>query len=221
MHFSQTREFAMHRAQNKRKVPLTCREHENHVTEGHWTIVSILEISRLTWIIIEMWTLYNYCWIICRWRRSMSGRNITRELPCHKRDKTTWSQKHANKRATSVQQKCGRWPNIIEAELENTWIGRTELESWNQVESRGGKILVRINTRVSRQAGKRTRRRLSLAETRDTSRLRCRQQKRLTDKSGTCDFGWSWSFNKIELRLTHLAESWIRLLLYPLTENCR
>ena len=35
MHFSQAREFAMHRAQNKRKVPLTRREHVNHVTEGH------------------------------------------------------------------------------------------------------------------------------------------------------------------------------------------
>ena len=63
----------------------------------------------------------------------------------------------------------------IEAEFEYTLIDRTELESWNQVESRGGKILVRINTRVSRQASKRTGRRLSLAETRDTSRrFRCR-----------------------------------------------
>ena len=46
----------MHRAQNNRKLPLTRREHVNHVTEGHWTIVSILEISWVTWIIIEMWT---------------------------------------------------------------------------------------------------------------------------------------------------------------------
>ena len=30
------------------KVPLTRREHVNHVTEGHGTIGSILEISRLT-----------------------------------------------------------------------------------------------------------------------------------------------------------------------------
>ena len=103
------------------------------------------------------------------------------------------------------------------------WYGidRTELGSWSQVESRGGKILVRINTRASRQASKRTRRRLSLAERRDTSRVRCRQQRRFADKSVTCDFGWSWSFNKIELRLTHLAELWIRLLLYPFTENFR
>ena len=47
-------------------------------------------------------------------------------------------------------------------------------------------MLVRNNTRAS-QPSKRARRKLSLAETRDTSRLRCRQQKRLTDKSGTCD----------------------------------
>ena len=34
MHFGQAREFAMHRAQIK-KVPLTRREHVNHVIEGH------------------------------------------------------------------------------------------------------------------------------------------------------------------------------------------
>ena len=63
----------------------------------------------------------------------------------------------------------------IEAEFDYTWIDRTELERWNQVESRGDKILVQINTRASRRASKRTRRRLSLAETRDTSRrFRCR-----------------------------------------------
>ena len=35
MQFSQVREFALHRAQNKRKLPLTCKEHVNHVVEGH------------------------------------------------------------------------------------------------------------------------------------------------------------------------------------------
>ena len=35
MHFSQAREFAMHRAQNDRKVPLTRGEHVRHVIEGH------------------------------------------------------------------------------------------------------------------------------------------------------------------------------------------
>ena len=46
----------MHRTQKDGKVPLTRREHVNHAFEGHWTIVSLLEISRVTWIIIEMWT---------------------------------------------------------------------------------------------------------------------------------------------------------------------
>ena len=35
MHFSEGREFAMHRAQNRRQVPLTRREHLYHVVEGH------------------------------------------------------------------------------------------------------------------------------------------------------------------------------------------
>ena len=35
MQFSQAREFAVHRAQTDRKVPLTRREHVNHVVEGH------------------------------------------------------------------------------------------------------------------------------------------------------------------------------------------
>ena len=35
MQFSQARGFAMHRAQNNRKVPLTHGEHVNNVTEGH------------------------------------------------------------------------------------------------------------------------------------------------------------------------------------------
>ena len=35
MHFSQAREFAMHRARNDRKVPLTRGEHVNHETESH------------------------------------------------------------------------------------------------------------------------------------------------------------------------------------------
>ena len=35
MQFSQAKEFAMHRAQHNRKLPLTRREHVNHVTEGH------------------------------------------------------------------------------------------------------------------------------------------------------------------------------------------
>ena len=35
MHFSEAREFAMHRAQNKREVPIALREHVNHVIEGH------------------------------------------------------------------------------------------------------------------------------------------------------------------------------------------
>ena len=43
MHFSQARGFAVHRAQNKRKVTLTRREHVSHVTEGHRTIVSIIK----------------------------------------------------------------------------------------------------------------------------------------------------------------------------------
>ena len=54
MHFSEAKEFAMHRAQNKRKVPPTRREHVNHVFAGHWIIVSILEISWVIRIIIEM-----------------------------------------------------------------------------------------------------------------------------------------------------------------------
>ena len=44
----------MHCAQNRRKVPLTRREHVNHVIEGHGTIVLILETSRVTQIFIEM-----------------------------------------------------------------------------------------------------------------------------------------------------------------------
>ena len=87
-----------------------------------------MEISWLTWIIIEMWTLYNLCWSICRWRRSMSDRNINRAPPYHKRNGTTWSQKHANKRATSVQQKCGWWINISGREKE------TELRQKNDYE---------------------------------------------------------------------------------------
>ena len=36
MHFSQAERFAMHCAQkDDRKVPLTRREHVNHVVEGH------------------------------------------------------------------------------------------------------------------------------------------------------------------------------------------
>ena len=35
MQFSQAKEFAIHRAQNNRKLPLTRREHVNHVVEGH------------------------------------------------------------------------------------------------------------------------------------------------------------------------------------------
>ena len=35
MQFSQAEQFAVHRAQNKRKVLFTRREHVNHVTEGH------------------------------------------------------------------------------------------------------------------------------------------------------------------------------------------
>ena len=35
MHFNQAEQFAMHRAQNDRKVPLTRREHVNHAIEGH------------------------------------------------------------------------------------------------------------------------------------------------------------------------------------------
>ena len=98
-----------------------------------------MEISWLTWIIIEMWTLHNLCWSICRWRRSMSGRNITRELPCHKRTGTTWSQKHANKRATSVQQKCGWWINISGREKE------TELRQKNdyEVKSKSSRVRAR------------------------------------------------------------------------------
>ena len=48
MQFSQAEQFAMHCAQKDGKVPLTRREHVNHVTEGQRTIVSILEISRVT-----------------------------------------------------------------------------------------------------------------------------------------------------------------------------
>ena len=35
--------------------------------------------------------------------------------------------------------------------MKNTGIDRTELESWDQVESCGDKILVRNNTRASQQ----------------------------------------------------------------------
>ena len=45
MRFSEASEFAMHSAQNKRKVPLTCRKHVNHVVEVQWIIVPILEKS--------------------------------------------------------------------------------------------------------------------------------------------------------------------------------
>ena len=48
MQFSQAGQFAMHCTQEDRKITLTRREHVNHVTEGHGTIVSILEISRAT-----------------------------------------------------------------------------------------------------------------------------------------------------------------------------
>ena len=48
MHFSQAERFAMYRTQNDGKVPLTRREHVNHVSEGYWIIISILEISRVT-----------------------------------------------------------------------------------------------------------------------------------------------------------------------------
>ena len=54
MHFSQADRFAMHRTQKDGKVPLTRREHVNHVTEGHGKIVSILERSWVTRIIIDM-----------------------------------------------------------------------------------------------------------------------------------------------------------------------
>ena len=53
MQFSQEERFAMHRTQNEEKVPLTRREHVNHVVEGHWTIVSIIEI-----ILLDL----NYYW---------------------------------------------------------------------------------------------------------------------------------------------------------------
>ena len=36
------------------KIPLTRKQHVNHVIEGHQTIVSTLKISRVTRIIIEM-----------------------------------------------------------------------------------------------------------------------------------------------------------------------
>ena len=48
MHFSQAERFAMYRTQNDGKVPLTHRQHVNHVIEGHGTIISILEIYRVT-----------------------------------------------------------------------------------------------------------------------------------------------------------------------------
>ena len=35
MKFSQAERFARHRTQNDRNVPLTRREHVNHVVEGH------------------------------------------------------------------------------------------------------------------------------------------------------------------------------------------
>ena len=35
MQFSQAERFAMHCAQKDEKVPLTRREHVNHVVEGH------------------------------------------------------------------------------------------------------------------------------------------------------------------------------------------
>ena len=38
----------MHRAQNKRKVPLERKDQVNHVFEGHWINVSILETFRVT-----------------------------------------------------------------------------------------------------------------------------------------------------------------------------
>ena len=48
MQFSQAERFEMHCAQKDGKVTLTRREHVNHVTEGHGTIGSILEISWVT-----------------------------------------------------------------------------------------------------------------------------------------------------------------------------
>ena len=40
--------------QRAEKVPLTRREHVNHAFEGHLIIVSILEVSWVTRILIEM-----------------------------------------------------------------------------------------------------------------------------------------------------------------------
>ena len=43
-------------------------------------------MSRVTWIIIEMWTLYNHCWTNCRCRRrifSLYWKNI--KNPCIKK----------------------------------------------------------------------------------------------------------------------------------------
>ena len=58
----------------------------------------MLKKSRVTWIIIEMWTS-DKMWISCRWRRSMSGRNMTRALPCHKRNEITWFIKACKKKS--------------------------------------------------------------------------------------------------------------------------
>ena len=54
MQFNQAGRFAVNRIQDDRNVPLTCREHGNHGIEGHWIIVPILEISRVTQNIVEL-----------------------------------------------------------------------------------------------------------------------------------------------------------------------
>ena len=54
MQFSQAGRFAVNRALDDRKVPLTCREHVNHGIKSHCLNVPMLEISWVTGIIIEM-----------------------------------------------------------------------------------------------------------------------------------------------------------------------
>ena len=119
----------MRRAQIKRKVPLTRREHVSQVIEGHWIIVSILVISWVTWIVIEMWTLYKYSWIICR-------RILTSDVAMPYKEEVSMKVKHASKLQVPTpinenvrydtmwkcdHRKHARWINYIEAQLDDIW----------------------------------------------------------------------------------------------------
>ena len=190
MHFSQAKEIAMCRAHEHGKVPLTRREHVNHVIESHWTFVSILEISRVTWIIIEMWTLYNHCWNVCRWRRSLCDRcHSLKGMTLHKvksmqikSDIATTKMLEMNKYnwgGIGIHLKRHNWVR----ELEASWVSRIH-------ETLVDDYLVASSVDLLTSPGLVILLKLELQQ--------------------------DW----IELRLTYLAELWIRLLSYLFIENC-